>query len=79
MKPLLLPRRLIDDLPNAEGLLAAGLIAQAPDIGEWSWLRPTVLAGKSYDWWQHRDGRLKIAPSLLSTLEEDLRDPGLHR
>lgn len=70
MIPLLLPRALIDTLPNHAEMESAGVIAEAPSIDGWSWLRPTVLAGKPYDWWAHRDGRLRIAPSLLAELEE---------
>jgi hypothetical protein len=66
---LTLPRRLIDTLPDHEKLLTAGLVAVAPDIDGWSWLRPTVIAGKRYDWWQHETGHLRLAPSLLDALE----------
>lgn len=67
--PLALPRRLIDANPALLAVEKQGGIIAAPPIDGWDWLRPTVIAGRRYDWWQHTDGRLRLAPSLLDALE----------
>ncbi len=68
--PLPLPRRLIDSIDGGNALLVAGVFSIAHPIDGWDWLRPTVIAGKRYDWWVHHDGRHRLAPSLLESLQE---------
>lgn len=65
-----LPRRLIDTSLELQLLETEGVVAATDTIDGWDWLRPTVIAGRRYDWWQHVDGRLRLAPSVIDALEE---------
>jgi hypothetical protein len=66
VRRVMLPQALIDTLP----VEARQHFDPAPDIDGWRWSAPTVIAGKRYDWWQHVDGRMRLAPSLLEELEK---------
>jgi hypothetical protein len=75
MNPLVLPRRLIEQIPGGAALVIQGRVTVAPKIDGWEWWLPTVIAGKRYDWWQHTtSGRMRLAPSALDAMLDAVQE-----